>query len=286
MTPSVALIAPGAMGAAIARRLTDHGVEVLTSLTGRSERSVERAHQAGMRDATLSELMRADLLLSVVPPAEAEALALQLAPLLAGSERPPTYCDLNAISTVTLARVERVVRDSGATFVDGGIIGPPPSETQMPRIYVAGERASALARLNDHGLDVRVLEGEIGSASALKMCFAGINKGMTALTTIMLLAAGRSGAGEALRGELERSLPEVITRIDRGVPAMLPKAWRWHPEMREIADFLDAAAPGGTDAAGRSVFEGFAALYERLGDEEADGEIRRVLAELIDDRRT
>ncbi|WP_110602655.1 NAD(P)-dependent oxidoreductase [Salinicola lusitanus] len=282
MTMSLALIAPGAMGAAIARRLTDHGADVMTTLAGRSAGSIERARRAGMRDVELAQLMHADLLLSVVPPAEAESLARQLAPLMAASEAPPIYCDLNAVSPATLARVERIVHASGAAFVDGGIIGPPPSDRAMPRIYMAGERASSLARLNDLGLDVRVLEGGIGSASALKMCFAGINKGMTALTTLMLIAAGRSGAGGALRAELEHSLPEVVARIDNGIPDMLPKAWRWHPEMREIADFLDTTAPDGENMAGRHAFEGFAALYEQLGDSARNQEMKRLLDSLIE----
>ena len=36
MAPVVAVIAAGAMGAAVGRRLTDNGVTVLTSLAGRS----------------------------------------------------------------------------------------------------------------------------------------------------------------------------------------------------------------------------------------------------------
>ncbi|GHB16325.1 DUF1932 domain-containing protein [Salinicola rhizosphaerae] len=282
MSPTVALIAPGAMGAAIGRRLTDHGLDVWTCLEGCSAASLERARAADLKNVPLASLMQADLLLSVVPPAEAAALAERLAPFITQTETPPVYCDLNAVSTATLARIERIVSDSGSAFVDGGIIGPPPSETKTPRIYAAGENAPALAKLSSYGLDVRILDGGIGSASALKMCFAGINKGMTALTTIMLLAAGRSGAGEALRGELAHSLPEVIERIDHGIPDMLPKAWRWHPEMREIADFLDAADPQGNDVAGRRAFEGFAALYEHLGDVSTNDALIRQLETLID----
>lgn len=281
MSITVALIAPGAMGAALARRLTDNGVEVITSLAGRREASVTRAREAGMRDVDLDELMRASLLLSVVPPAGAEALAASLAPYLAAARTPPVYCDLNAISTATLSRVAKIVRDNGAEFVDGGIIGPPPSAKKTPRIYVAGERADRVTALGDHGLDVRKLDGDVGSASALKMCFAGINKGMTALTTMMLIAASRCGAGDALRAELAHSLPDVVTRIDEGIPDMLPKAWRWHPEMREIADFLDDSDPLGHNPAGRSAFEGFATLYEQLGDAGDGDELQRLLAPLM-----
>ena len=47
-TPTVAVIAPGNMGAGVGRRLTENKVTVLTSLAGRSEGSVKRAHEAAM----------------------------------------------------------------------------------------------------------------------------------------------------------------------------------------------------------------------------------------------
>ena len=43
MIPSVAIIAPGNMGAGVGRRLTENKVNVLTSLAGRSEASAKRA---------------------------------------------------------------------------------------------------------------------------------------------------------------------------------------------------------------------------------------------------
>ena len=48
-TPTVAIVAPGNMGAGVGRRLTENKVTVLTSLAGRSEESAKRAREAGMQ---------------------------------------------------------------------------------------------------------------------------------------------------------------------------------------------------------------------------------------------
>ena len=85
MTTVVAIIAPGAMGAAVGKRLADHGVRVLTSLAGRSSASAARAAAAGMIAASDAEIAAADFVLSILPPGEALALAQHFAPVLAVS---------------------------------------------------------------------------------------------------------------------------------------------------------------------------------------------------------
>jgi 3-hydroxyisobutyrate dehydrogenase-like beta-hydroxyacid dehydrogenase len=125
--------------------------------------------------------------------------------------------------------------------------------------------------LAEYGLDVRVLDGPVGAASALKMSFAGINKGVAAIASAMILAASRAGAAEALYEEMTESLPGLLESLRRQVPDMLPKAYRWVAEMREIAAFA------GEDAAARQVYEGFAELFARVSQDVA-GEKRESSA--------
>ena len=75
MTPVVAVIAPGAMGGAVGKRLIDNGVTVLTSLEGRSEETRARAKAAGMTAAKDDDIARADFILSILPPGNALRLA-------------------------------------------------------------------------------------------------------------------------------------------------------------------------------------------------------------------
>ncbi len=95
MTPIVAIIAPGNMGAAMARRLHEHKVTVLTALAGRSEASIKRAREAGMSAVDERALAEADFLLSIVPPGEALALARRLAGVLTAANKKPIYVECN-----------------------------------------------------------------------------------------------------------------------------------------------------------------------------------------------
>ena len=254
------------MGAAVGRRLADHGVQVLTALEGRSTASVARAAAAGMTVVPAARLVDSDLILSIVPPGVAIAFAEQMAPALRAAPRKPVFVDCNAISPETVVRIGAIIESTGAPFVDSGIIGPPPgSPRSEPTFYTSGPHAHRFASLADHGLDIRVLEGPIGAASALKMCFAGIAKGYTAVAAAMTIAAIRVGAADALHAELAEREPEALAALNRKVPDMIPKAYRWVAEMQEIAKFL---APDGT----REIFEGAAAVYARIAEAPANGD--------------
>lgn len=255
--PKVAIIAPGNMGAAIGRRLVANGLDVLTLLEGRGTASRARAEQAGMAGVGLDEITKADFLLSIVPPGEALGLARTLAPHLAAQTHPMVYVDCNAVSPPTVRKIGEVLK--GVAFVDAGIIGLPPSEGEKgPTIYASGDAAMRFSKLAAYGLSIKLLEGPIGAASALKMSYAGITKGLSGLGAAMLLAANREGAAEALRAELQDSQPALLARFAKALPQMFGKAYRWVAEMEEIAEFL------GEDEAAATVFRGFAELYERL----------------------
>ncbi len=271
----VAIIAQGTMGAGIARRLTANGAMVLTSLEGRSAASAARAEAAGMRAVPPAALAEADVFLSVLPPAEALALAQRFAPLV----RPGmVYADCNAISPALAERIGTVLASSGCAYVDAGIIGGPPREDgYTPKLYASGPHAARLAALEAHGLKVPVLDGPIGAASALKMSYAGITKGLIAIGSSAFLAADRAGAAPALLAELAESQPAVLAWLQRSIPGMVDKAYRWVGEMEEIGAFLEP--PRGESL----IYNGAAQLYARLAADHAGaGEeiaaLRRVLA--------
>jgi 3-hydroxyisobutyrate dehydrogenase-like beta-hydroxyacid dehydrogenase len=272
MKPTIAVIAPGAMGSGIARRLTDGGATVPTLLDGRSAATVARAKAAGMQAADEAAVAAADIILSIVPPGEAKALAERLAPALRAASRKPVYVDCNAVNVETVQAIAAIVAPTGAGFADGGIIGGPPVPgTPGPLLYLAGPDAARLGVLGDLGLRIRVLDGPVGAASALKMSYAGITKGLTGLAAAMILGASRNGAAPALHAELAASQPQLLARFEKGLPDMYAKAYRWVAEMREIADFL------GPDDPARLIYEGMAGLYERLAADVA-GETRELAA--------
>jgi putative dehydrogenase len=272
MTPVVAVIAPGMMGAAVGKRLVDNGVKVLTSLKGRSAETVTRAKAAGMAAAGDEEIAACDFILSILPPGDAVALAERFQPALKASNAKPVYVDCNAINPKTVDRVAAVIAPTDCPFVDSGIIGSPPKPGDAgPRFYASGPAAPRFATLRQYGLDVRVLDGAMSAASALKMSYAGITKGTQAIGAAMMLAATRAGSADALFAELSSSQKEMFAWFKRGLALMPPKAYRWVAEMHEIAGFV------GEDPTAHELYEGAAHFYERIA-EDFDGGKKDVAA--------
>ena len=265
MSDLIAVIAPGEMGAGIGQRLHERGARVITSLAGRSAASRKRAERAGMvAAASDDEIVTADIVLSVVPPKDAAGLAQRLKPAIARAANKPIYVDCNAVAPQTAAEIGAVLAGSGAHYVDGGIIGAPPTPTTAgARLYVSGGHAREVTRLNTYGLDTRFLDGPIGAASALKMSYAGITKGFTAVSAFMMLGATRAGCAAELHKELAESQAPLLAWLGRQMPKMPPKAYRWVAEMEEIGVFLDGIPDG------RSSYEGFARLYEFIAEAQA-----------------
>jgi 3-hydroxyisobutyrate dehydrogenase-like beta-hydroxyacid dehydrogenase len=262
MTPVVAVIAPGMMGAAVGKRLVDNGVKVLTSLTGRSAETATRAKAAGMATAGDEEIAACDFILSILPPGDAVALAERFQTALKASNSKPVYVDCNAINPKTVDRVAAVIAPTDCPFVDSGIIGSPPKPGDAgPRFYASGPAAPRFAALRQYGLDVRVLDGAMSAASALKMSYAGITKGTQAIGAAMMLAATRAGTADDLLKELQSSQKEMFAWFKRGLTLMPPKAYRWIAEMHEIAGFV------GEDPSASELYEGAAHFYEHIAED-------------------
>ena len=261
------------MGAGLATLLTRNDLRVLTPLEGRSEATRLRAATAGMEEAGYADLLQAELIMSIVPPAQAAGVATRLADLGRHAAM-PAFVECNAISPAAKRALERMIESAGGRLLDGVIIGSPPrSNGEGPRLYVSGECATAAALLCEAGLDVRVLPGPVGTAAALKMCYGGLNKGITALTTAALLAARRAHVEKALIEEFAISQRHLLERSQSSVPGMYPKAARWVAEFEEIAEF------NADDRATADIFKAIARFYEERAEaHRKDAELSDLLA--------
>jgi len=253
---TVGILSPGDMGHAIGAVLHQHGLRVITNLQNRSGRTATLAKTAGIIDiADDKTLVReADMLLSILPPARAYSFAERIASVLKETGSNVLFVDCNAIAPRTAQSIEQLITAAGASFVDVGIIGGPPQPgREGPRLYASGPRAEDVAQLVQYGLDIRVLGAQGGQASGLKMCYASLTKGFTALATEALVAGQTQGLQEALLAEFQ--LLPLFKTMQRSVPAMPPKAYRWVGEMEEIAlTFADLGLPP-------QMHQGAASLY-------------------------
>ncbi len=256
---TVGVLHPGAMGAAVAHAIASNGHDVAWC---NANRSAETAHRAsGLREfSSLLDLTTwADTIISVVPPHAAIAVAREAA----GGGFQGVYVDANAISPATAATVRATVEKSGATYIDGGIIGPPPTKPAGSRLYLAGERAPEVAALFEGSTFEAPVLKNMGdfAASALKMVYAAWTKGSAAMLLATAETANNLGVLDALKSEWQHSTPEIAARYERTSSAVLPKAWRYVGEMLEIAaTFESAGQPGDFHSAAAKV-------YQRVADE-------------------
>ncbi len=238
MPKTVGILSPGDMGHTVGDVLYQNGLRVVTCLAGRSSRTHQLAQKACIVNLPSYEqlVIEADLILSIMVPAQATAAAELVANALRKVDTDLTYADCNAIAPQTVCKIGETITSAGGNFVDASIIGPPPRTPGATRFYASGAAVSAFSELNAYGLDVRVLGEEIGLASAIKMCYASLTKGLTALWTELLTAAALLGVSDALAEEFQLSQSSLYERMERGLPGMPPKAKRWIGEMEEISD--------------------------------------------------
>ena len=267
------MLHPGAMGASIGASLLGNGHDVGWVSAGRGEATRSRAERAGLRavESLADGVADAEVVVSVCPPEAARTVARSVRD--AGFQG--TFVDGNAIAPATAAAIEREV---GASYVDGGIIGPPAWRPGVTRFYLSGSRASDVAALFQGSLvDARTVAGPAGTASALKMCYAAYTKGSSALLLAVRALAERNGVSAELLAEWEISQPGLGARSEATAKSTSPKAWRFAGEMREIAATFKAGdLPSG-------FHEGAADLYGRMASlkDVADADIDAVLAAIL-----
>jgi 3-hydroxyisobutyrate dehydrogenase-like beta-hydroxyacid dehydrogenase len=241
---TICILHPGEMGSAVGRAARGAGARVLWSSAGRGDETRKRAVEAGLEDAgTLAAALdAAEIALSVCPP----HAALDVAKTVAAHGYRGTFVDANAVSPETTRQIGAVIERTGARFVDGGIVGPPPAPGTSTRLYLSGSGADRVAALfAGTPLAAIVLDAPVGAASAVKMCYAAWTKGTALLLLAVRALAESEGVEQPLAEEWRISQPELFQRLDRAV-IQSRKGWRWIAEMEEIAaTFAEAGLPEG-----------------------------------------
>ena len=274
---TIGLLHPGDMGSMVGASARANGLRVLWASEGRSPQTLERAAAAGLEDMKgLAPVVAASqVVLSVCPP----HAAVELAREVAAQGFSGIYVDGNAVSPQTGREIGRIVEKGGATFVDGGIIGPPPRKRGTTRLYLSGEQAGAIARLFEQGpLEAIAIDGGPGAASALKMAYAAYTKGTSALLIAIRALAMQAGVDKALLDEWGLSQPGVGARSEGAARDNARKAWRFTGEMAEIAATLESVnLPGGFFHAAGEIYERLAKYKDAAGTPSAEEVIRAAL---------
>ena len=262
MADQIGVLHPGEMGVSVAAAAMNGGHDVFWASAGRSGDTQRRAEQAKLLDAgSVRELSeRCSVVISVCPPDAAETMANEVL----GYGFKGLYMDANAISPQRAERIGEAMDKAGADFVDGGLIGKPAWEPGTTWLCLSGPSAAQLAQIFSAGpLETQMLDGGIGQASALKMCFAAYTKGTTALLASIVAACEALGVRDELYGHWERIWPNLPDQTEQRIGQASAKAWRWVGEMEEITATLRAAGlPGETHVAAAEVYRRMAAFKD------------------------
>ncbi|KAJ5959891.1 Dehydrogenase multihelical [Penicillium vulpinum] len=301
---TVGIVSIGDMGLGMARLLKAHDYRVVTVAQGRSEHTLERIHSAGIEILPSDQalVIQADYVLSIVPPRNAVATAQRIADAYAepttGNLREATedvegqsqrrrlyYLELNAVPARLASEMAALFEPTtanaglGCHFLDGGIIGGPPSQStqdgtwKKPSVVLSGlvDLAPAFATLAKV-LNIKLVSPRIGAASTLKLSFAALTKGLTALSILSFSTAQKESILPELLALLEEYSPRTAALATNGVIGMSPKAYRWEDEMRGIGEAFDAE--GGWNGVGAGVYGGFAEIYRTIAEDTVLGEER------------
>jgi len=225
--PVIGLMSPGDMGHSVGGEIRKQGFRVVTSTTGRSALTKTRAERVGLEDVgSLAKIVEAsDVILSIMPPESAEAFATDIAAEVKKQGKSPVFVDCNAISPVTMKRIDAIIRGAGAKCMDAGIVGSPPGSGRIkPKIYVSGPHVDAVGFFNSETMTLMDMGPEIGRPSALKMCYAGLTKGTNALRTAVLLSGEMLGVGPELKSALADSQGPQWQQINAVVPFLACRA--------------------------------------------------------------
>ena len=252
----IGLIGLGEMGSEIGRYLVMNDLQVISVYEGRSEISKKRASKYKIRDAgSIEQFCKiSDLVISIIPPDK----AVETANLYASFKNKDgqIYCDLNAISTITAKKIKLLLDEKKIDYVDGAIMGGPPTENYSPRIYLSGKLSEKLNFLNGKGIELMVLKGSDFKASATKMVYASITKGSKALVAGALIAAKKNNVYDELMEELKYSEEYFSLVAKNQIPSIKHKAYRWVGEMNEISlTYKESGLTGGFHSEAEKVYE-------------------------------
>lgn len=276
---TVGLLNPGEMGAAVGGALHENGFDVIVSLEGRSAATRDRAARYGLRDVgSLDDVIAAaDMVLCIMPPEFSPAMADAVAASMGRTGHTPPYADCNAVSPETARKIESVITGAGAKFVDAGIVGSPPGKNPKPtRFFCSGPDAGLMDVFDGKGIAIKQCGPETGRGSAVKMCYAGITKGTSALHAAVLIAAEALGVADELYEELAFSQEAQLKRMERMTPALPAVSARYIGEMREIARTM------GSVGVTTGFHDGATELYQLMEKSPFASEIR----ETVDKNRT
>ena len=280
----IGIMSIGEMGFHWAKLLKGHGVEVLTYDKDRGEVSRKRGENAGVKSVgSLTDLVRqSDLIVSIVVPSAAIDVAKKVAEAVKTARRKDLiFLDANAISPMAAEEIGKNLEPAAVSFIDGCIIGSAAKMGKGTIVYVSGPDAKRMQVLERFNIPVKVLGASTSQASAFKVVYAGLTKGLQGLFCELLMGAQRFGLLQEIRAQYEESFPGLLEKVSSSIVGLNIHAGRRAEEMDELKrTFNHFGMRSFMAPAAQRVLEAIAALPRR--EASAGGERAGDLADTLE----
>jgi len=239
----VGVLHPGALGGALGKALADAGNTPIACLCGRSAITRARALAANFVVVpSLEEVARSsDIVISLVPPAKALEVAICFAVCAnkcADGGRMPIFIEANSVAARTKKQIADILASVGVSCLDGAFLGPANRIGTENVMLLSGPGADGVAPVFRKVVEARVVGGEVGQASSLKMTMAILTKALPALLLEMVCTSAKNGQLGPALDLMRRLYPGIIGFLERTLPTYPEHIGRRVFELTEVRDWL------------------------------------------------
>jgi len=196
------------------------------------------------------------------------------------------YFDGNSCAPGTKRRAAEAVHAHGGRYVDMAIMAPVYPKMQKTPVLLSGPHAeAALAAAQGLDMAAKIVPGDTGAASSIKMIRSVMMKGLEALVLECVLAGRKAGVDVAVLDSLDVTYPDFDwkRRAAYMMERVATHGVRRAAEMREVALTVDELGLGGTMARAAVEWqERVGALRLKAGDIQDYGALAEMILASLD----
>lgn len=254
----VGLLFPGDMGLAIAEVLLKNNFRVITASEGRSQKTADRIKKSEIEDlVSLQKVVDAsDIILSVNSPDKSVEIAEQISICLSDHHAKKIFVDLNSNTTESATRIDHICAAKNAVHINGAVLGASKDMEKDSVIVLSGKERKYILDLFDGIFNTKDAGENIESASAYKLLFSLVNKGINAVFFEAMTAAAHYGIVDELMTSLLSYLPGTFKDLEKTTPTYIPHIERRMHEMQGLSNMQKSQGlPSSISSATAETFE-------------------------------
>lgn len=229
------------MGTQIAKALINHDFKVITSGEGRSSRTLQNIQNSGITDTgTLQNTVeQAEVILSLTSPEGSLSVAENVISCLKNTSNRPLYIDLNSNTPAVALSIEELFASMDIPFVNGAVMGASKDIPDNAVLVVSGAKRHLFTNILASVFKIKDAGEKTEAASAYKLLFSMVNKGMNALFFETMTAAAHFGILDELNESLQEFLPGTYQDLMKTTPTYPQHIVRRIDEMKGLATMLE-----------------------------------------------